>query len=112
VENRAKCKFFMSLKILNADYFSINSLLVKYFTFNLIYVFVKLMIGLVLRIRNKGFGSGSGLKLVSDQDPVSDPDSNPDPNLGSGSRSETGQIFFCPKIFTHSHLQGCPPSAL
>jgi hypothetical protein len=36
----------------------------------------------VLRIRNKSFGScfgsGSGLKLVSDPDPVSDPDSNPD----------------------------------
>ncbi len=68
----------------------------------------------VLRIRNKsfgsGFGSGSGLKLVSNLDPVSD--SNPDPNPGSGSRSETGQIFFCTKIFTQPHLQGCPPSAL
>jgi hypothetical protein len=34
--------------------------------------------GAVLRIRNKsfgsGFGSGSGLKLISDPDPVSDPD--------------------------------------
>ncbi len=57
----------------------------------------------VLRIRNKsfgsGFGSGSGLKLVSDPDPVTDPDSNPDLNpdpkclfryrIGSGS----GQKF-------------------
>jgi hypothetical protein len=41
----------------------------------------------VLRIRNgSDFGSGSGLKLVSD----SDPDTNP----GFGSRSETGQNFF------------------
>ncbi len=50
----------------------------------------------VLRIRNISFGScfgsGSGLKLVSD--PVSDPDPNPDSNPGSRSRSETGQIFF------------------
>jgi hypothetical protein len=53
------------------------------------------------------FGSGSGLKLVSDPDPISDPDSNPDPNPGSGSRSETGQIFCCTKIFTQPHLQGC-----
>ncbi len=74
----------------------------------------------MLRIRNKSFGSrfgsGSGLKLVMDPDPVSDPESNPhsnpDPNLGSGSRSETDQIFFCTKIFTQPHLQGCPPSGL
>jgi hypothetical protein len=49
----------------------------------------KIQIIPVLRIRNKSFGSGygseSGLKLVSDPDPVSDPDSNPDPNPGSGS---------------------------
>ena len=49
------------------------------------------------------FGSGSGLKLVSDSDldsksdpnPDSNPDSNPifnpDTNLGFGSRSETGK---------------------
>jgi hypothetical protein len=58
--------------------------------------------GPVLRIRNKSFGScfgsGSGLKLVSDPDPVSDPDSNPDLYPGSGSRSETGQIFFILKF--------------
>jgi hypothetical protein len=74
----------------------------------------------VLRIRNKSFGScfgsGSGLKLVSDPDPVSDPysnpDSNPDSNPGSGSRSETGKKIFYTKIFTQPHLQGCPPSAL
>jgi hypothetical protein len=58
----------------------------------------------VLRIRNKSFGSGSDLKLVSD------PDSNPDPNPGFGSRSETGQnFFFCSKflpilIFKHKRL--------
>jgi hypothetical protein len=48
----------------------------------------------VLRIRNKSFGSdfgsGSGLKLVSDPDPVSDPDSNPDPNPVSNSGFESG----------------------
>jgi hypothetical protein len=47
----------------------------------------------VLRIGNKsfgsGFGSGSGLKLVSDSDPDSNP-GFPDPNLGFGSRPETG----------------------
>ncbi len=47
----------------------------------------------VLRIRNKSFGScfgsGSGLKLVSDPDPVSDPDSHPDSNLGFESGSES-----------------------
>jgi hypothetical protein len=65
-----------------------------------IFVFSQREYCAVLRIRNKSFGScfgsGSGLKLVSDPDPVSDPvsDSNPDPNPGSGSRSETGQIFF------------------
>jgi hypothetical protein len=56
----------------------------------------------VLRIRNRSFGSnfgsGSGLKLVSD------PDSNPDLNPGFGSRSETGQnfFFFCSKFFLPS----------
>jgi hypothetical protein len=54
----------------------------------------------VLGIRNKSFGScfgsGSGLKLVSDPDPVSNP--------GSGSRSETGQIFFYTKIFTQPRI--------
>jgi hypothetical protein len=44
--------------------------------------FMYVTVSPVLRIRNKSlgscFGSGSGLKLVSDPDPVSDPDSNPD----------------------------------
>ncbi len=55
----------------------------------------------VLRIRNKSFGSGSGLKLVSDSDPDSNPDANTDSspdsnpgNYGFGSRSETDQNFF------------------
>jgi hypothetical protein len=58
----------------------------------------------VLRIRNKSFGScfGSGLKLVSDPDPVSDPDLE----------QKLAKFFFFTKIFTQPHLQGCPPSAL
>jgi hypothetical protein len=48
----------------------------------------------VLRIRNKSFGSclgsGSGLKLVSDPDPVSDPGSNPDSNPDSNPGFESG----------------------
>jgi hypothetical protein len=62
----------------------------------------------VLRIRNKsfgsGFGSGSGLKLVSDSDPVSDPDSNPDLNPDSNPGFESGseswiRIFNGPNFF-------------
>ncbi len=72
----------------------------------------------VLRIRNKSFGSsfgsGSGLKLVSDPDPVSDPDSNP----GFESWSESWiriwirnwPNFFCYKIFTQPHLQSSSPN--
>jgi hypothetical protein len=48
----------------------------------------------VLRIRNKSFGScfgsGSGLKLVSDPDPVSDPDTNPDSNPDSNPGFKSG----------------------
>jgi hypothetical protein len=54
----------------------------------------------ILRIRNKGFGSGSGQRLVSDPEP----DSNPDPDPGFLSRSETGQNFFITNFypaFTH-----------
>ncbi len=53
-------------------------------------------IGIVAREKKRvddGFlpccGSGSGLKLVSDLDPVSDPDSNPDSNPNSKSGSES-----------------------
>jgi hypothetical protein len=67
----------------------------------------------VLRIRNKSFGScfgsGSGLKLVSDPDPDPDPDPNPDsdPDL-----DQKLAKFFYTNIFTQPHLQGSPLSAL
>ncbi len=74
----------------------------------------------MLRIRNKCFGScfgsGSGLKLVSDVDPVSDPDSNPDSNSGFESGPDSWiriqiqirnwpNLFFVLKFFTQPHLK-------
>jgi hypothetical protein len=63
----------------------------------------------VLRIRNKsigsGFGSGSGLKLVSDPDsnPVPNPDSNPGSNLDPNLEFGTGKkLFFVLKFYPAS----------